>query len=105
MNNNDTVASRLRALRIENQLSLTQFGAKAGGVTKGSVQSWENGYSVPTLDKMVLIAKAFNVSIDFLTGITDSDIVKISKLDQEQKSIIFTMINYFEKINDIKDNE
>ena len=100
MNNNDTVASRLRALRIENHLSLSQFGAKAGGVTKGSVQSWENGYSVPTLDKMVLIAKAFNVSLDYLAGITDEDVVKITKLDREQKSIIFTMIKYFETINE-----
>ena len=95
----DTVADRIKALRIENNLTMKEFGEKVE-VTKAAVQAWENGLNVPTLDKISLLAKEFNISLDYLGGITDEDVVKITNLDQEQKSIIFTMIKYFEKINE-----
>lgn len=95
----DTVADRIKALRIENNLTMKEFGDKVE-VTKAAVQAWENGLNVPTLDKISMLAEKFNISLDYLAGITDEDVVKITNLDQEQKSIIFTMIKYFEKINE-----
>lgn len=61
---------RLRELRLEkgyNQIVL----AEKLNVSKGIISFWENGLREPTLSNLVAIAKLFDVSLDFLAGLTD----------------------------------
>lgn len=39
------------------------------GVSKGIISLWENGKREPTLSYLVLLAKYFNVTIDYLVGL------------------------------------
>ena len=56
-----------KALRIEHNLGQVEL-AKALGVSKGVISLWENGLREPGMSSLILIAKYFEVSIDYLVG-------------------------------------
>ena len=60
-----TIGRSIHTLRRDAKLSQEQFAALFG-VSQQSVQKWENGDSVPQLDKLVQIAQHFGVSLDAL---------------------------------------
>ena len=41
------------------------------GISKQKLSKWKTGYNEPNLDDLLLIAKFFNVSTDFLLGNTE----------------------------------
>ena len=61
---------RLKDLRQEKDIGQIEL-AKSLGVSKGVISLWENGLREPKLSNLVLIARYFDVSIDYLAGITD----------------------------------
>lgn len=61
---------RLKELRAEKGIGQVEF-ALLIGVSKGIISLWENGLREPTLSHLVDIAKFFEVSIDYLAGLTD----------------------------------
>ena len=63
-------SERLKELRLENNLGQIEL-AKKLGVSKGIVSLWENNLREPKLSNLIIIAKFFNVSIDFLAGLED----------------------------------
>ncbi len=67
---NELIANRIRELRLENKLSQAQFGEKLS-VSQDNVSLWENGKSVPTVEHIIEISKIFNVSADYILGLTD----------------------------------
>ena len=64
----NTFKDNLKALRIEAGLGQVEL-AQALGVSKGIISLWENGQREPKLSNLVLIAKFFHVSIDYLAGL------------------------------------
>ncbi len=61
---------RLKELRIEKGLTQTQL-AKELRVNQRTISNWEVGERQPDLDTLEVIAKYFNVSYDYLLGLTD----------------------------------
>lgn len=59
------LADNLKRIRKENNLSQEQLAEKLG-VSRQSVSKWEQGDSYPEMDKMLQIAKLFNLNIDDL---------------------------------------
>lgn len=58
---------RIRNLRINNGYSMQDLANKLG-VTKSSINMWENGSSIPKDNILIALSKIFNVSIDYLLG-------------------------------------
>lgn len=63
-------AARFRLLRSERALSQLEI-ANILGSKPTTVASWEQGRSRPEIDMLVKIANYFNVSVDYLLGLTD----------------------------------
>ena len=63
-------AERLKELRKERNMSELQL-AKVLGVSSTTINRWERGLRVPNLDSLVLLARFFDVSIDYLCGLED----------------------------------
>ena len=63
-------AERLKQMRLEKEIGQVEF-AKQIGVSKGVISLWENGLREPKLSNLILIARFFNVSIDYLAGLSD----------------------------------
>lgn len=63
-------AKRLKELRLENNYTQTDVAGKIG-VRQQSYARYESGSGEPNLETLVTIAKIFNVSVDYLLGITE----------------------------------
>lgn len=65
-------SERLQELRIEKNLSQSQLAKELNNeLTNSAISLWELGKRTPNLDALIVLAKFFNVSIDYLAGLTD----------------------------------
>lgn len=63
-------ATRLKELRTEKGLSQTQL-AKETELSRSVIGYWENGKKHPTSTAIIILAKYFNVTTDYILGLTD----------------------------------
>ena len=63
-------AERLKELRVDKKLSLKELG-NAIGVSDIAISRWENELRIPNIENLVIIAKFFGVSTDYLVGLED----------------------------------
>ena len=64
-------AERLKELRTEKDLSDKALSEQVK-IGSSSISRWENGQSDITSDQLIILAKFFDVSTDYLLGLTDS---------------------------------
>ena len=62
--------NRLKELRKNKKLSQEQL-AKRAGLTKTSINHWENGKCLPNANAIVALARYFGVTTDYLLGESD----------------------------------
>lgn len=62
---------RLKAVREDNDLTQADV-AKILQTTRQQVSKWENGIQLMGIDKYIILAKHYNLSVDYLLGLTDS---------------------------------
>lgn len=70
MNSQSAFAKRIKILREEKGLSLAMLGAELG-VSGVAIGRWERQVRVPTIETLVLFSKYFEVSTDYLLGLSD----------------------------------
>ena len=61
---------RLKDLREDRDLKQTDI-AKLLGTTRQQVSKWENGVQMMGVDKYIILARFYKVSVDYLLGLTD----------------------------------
>lgn len=64
------MGERLKQLRVENGLKLKDVAA-ALNVTIRSINRYEDGTREPSIDMLVRFCKLYDVSADYLVGLTD----------------------------------
>lgn len=65
-------SQRLKELRKANNLSQQELCIKLKfQITQPAIARWENDERVPNLDAVIILAQFFNVSLDYLAGLTD----------------------------------
>jgi len=70
MQNLELFASRIKKLRKQKNLSQKELG-EALGLTQKAISTIENGNRTTTIEKLILLAKFFDVSADYLLGLKD----------------------------------
>ena len=61
---------RLKELR--NEKNLSQMGlANTTGISQSAIAKWELSKTEPTASAIILLAKFFEVTTDYLLGVTD----------------------------------
>ena len=63
-------AKRLQELRNERRLSQRQL-AEEVGISWANINRWENNIVIPKMDSIILLARFFGVSSDYLLGLVD----------------------------------
>ena len=91
--NNDEIkfAKRIKELRLSKDMTMEELGNKLGK-TKSTISTWEKGSRSPKMGELEDIASFFNVSINYLLGLSDTDNKKTfeltnKKLDELQKRV------------------
>lgn len=63
-------AERLKELRTEKELSQVQL-AKATGLSDSAIAYWETEQRVPNANAIIILARFFGVTTDYLLGVED----------------------------------
>ena len=63
-------AERLKDLRLEKGLSQRQL-AKLLNISHAAIVRWESESRIPNAEAVVMLAKFFSVTTDYLLGLTD----------------------------------
>ena len=66
----DILSKRIKQLRIEKNVTLIQL-AKDTNISKSALNNYELGLQIPSAQVIVILAKYFNVSSDYLLGLKD----------------------------------
>ena len=61
---------RLKYLRQEQNLTQEQLAEKTG-LTKSAISAWERGFRTPNAEAVVILARYFHVTTDYLLGESD----------------------------------
>ena len=75
------ISDKIYALRNKNGITQETFAEKLD-VTRQSVQKWESGAGLPTIDKLIAIATMFGVTMDYLCDRND-EAVSDGRTDKE----------------------
>jgi len=78
------IAEMIYKVRNDASLSQEQF-SQIFGISRQSVQKWENGTAVPELDKLIKIAQYFDISLDSLVMNHNNRIVEEMKYNRQIK--------------------
>jgi len=89
---------RLKTLRTEKNFTQKQLADKLG-IVKASVSSYEQNAMYPSIDIFIKLCKIFDVSADYLLGLSDNTDITMSHLTDEQVTLIMGLINQFERLN------
>ena len=76
----EILSRRIRELRIDSDMKQSDMGA-ALGITQNMVSNYENGRE-PPLDIIVAYARFFNVSIEYLFGVTNEKVQPVYATDK-----------------------
>lgn len=84
----------LKFLRSINKISQYSL-AESIGVSRANVGSWEEGRATPNLDKLILIANIFSITIDDLisTDLRKKDAIKISQKNAQVNAQVNAQIS------------
>ena len=82
----------IKNLRKCNNISQVQLAQKLG-VTKQCVSNWENDNILPSIDMLIKLANFFNVSTDYLLGLTRKKIIDVSGLSDNEIAHIKLIIS------------
>jgi transcriptional regulator with XRE-family HTH domain len=88
------IPQTIKTLRKNHELSQAQL-ARRLGVTRSSVNAWEMGASVPSIQTIVQLSDFFKVSSDFLLGIPHNRSISVDGLAPDEISILLRLISYF----------
>lgn len=91
----------LKQLRKSHNLTQKELGVKIG-LSKAVVSKYENGMGYPSFDVMILIAKYFGVTTDYLLGAEKSKTIDVSMLTDTQIDTVHRIISEFSKANKTK---
>ncbi len=80
------IDNNLKYCREDLKMTQTEFG-DLFGVSKGTVSSWENGYSFMPLEKLISFSNQYGYSLDFICNLSH-DSEKSNKLKNTDKKQI-----------------
>lgn len=92
---------RLKELRKNNNLTQQELADKMS-LVKSSISAYEKSAKYPSVEVLVKLCHYFNVSADYLLGLSDNKSLKDYDLTEEQIEIVMKIIIQFHQLNNQK---
>lgn len=86
---------RINELRVKSGMSQTELANRLN-VTRSSVNAWEMGISVPSVQNLVELSQIFHVSVDYLIGLNANEAVCLDSYSEEEKELVYGLLKYFD---------
>ena len=80
-------ADRIKALRESRGWTQAEL-ARRMNMTRNGINSWEQGHSMPSPQRLVDLARLFSVSTDYLLGVEKHNTVNVTGLDEKDVALI-----------------
>lgn len=90
------MGNKLRSLREERNLTQKQIADRIG-VTVSAISAYEAGIRFPALHSVAKLASIYHVSTDYLLGVDERKQIDISKLNDEQRTVILQLVELFSR--------
>ena len=90
------IGEKIRNLRKTFNISQVDLANKLG-ITKQCVSNCDNDNILPSIDMLVRLAKYFNVSTDFLLGLSHDKMIDVNGLTETEIAHIKLIINDLKK--------
>lgn len=88
------IADKIKILREKMGITQAQL-AKQLGVTRSGVNAWEMGISVPSTQCIVQLAQFFNVSTDYLLGVSCTSSISVEGLSNREIAAVLEIIECY----------
>ena len=98
---NQSFSVILYTLRKNRNLSQQQL-AKESGIRYGVIKKWERDSTKPNVDNLIKLAKYFDVSTDYLLGLTRTpfeNAVSVAGLKQSDIRAVNSLIDHYRREN------
>lgn len=97
------INERIKELRDRDKLTQVDLAEKLN-CNRQKIADWERGKSTPSVDDIILLTKIFDISADYLLGLTetatpDTDIQAICKYTGLNESAVSTLCELHEPLN------
>lgn len=77
------IADKIKILREKKGITQSELAANLG-ITLSAVNAWEMGITVPSTQYVVELAKFFNVSADYLLGLSSTSTISVDGLNERE---------------------
>ncbi len=85
------ISEKIKLLRSESGMTQAELARKLS-ITRAGVNAWEMGISVPSTQYIVELAMLFNVSADYLLGLSKTATVSVEGLSEYQVKVVREVI-------------
>lgn len=92
------VAERISELREQQNMTQAEL-AKRLGITRSSVNAWEQGISVPSTQYIVELSALFGVSTDYLLGVRPTATLSVAGLTERDILAVAALIQHLRSKN------
>lgn len=86
------LGEKLKALRIQNHFTQEALAYELG-VTKSLISAYEHNTRMPSYDILVHLASMYDVSIDYLLGYENKNLIDLSGLTPEERNAVKNLVN------------
>ena len=90
------IGERISFLREREGISQAGL-ARAIGATRAAVNAWEMDLSKPNAQSLKDLSSYFHVTVDYLMGIQNEELISIEHLTADEKQIVLRIIHQFEQ--------
>jgi transcriptional regulator with XRE-family HTH domain len=93
---------KIKALRLEKGLSQQQLANKLE-LVRGTISAYEQSTKYPSVEALIKLCDFFNVSADYLLGLSDNKKIIMSELSDKQMQLVMGLIMELEQYNNLKE--
>lgn len=86
------MCDKIKMLREKSGMTQAELSRKLG-ITRSGVNAWEMGLSIPSTQYVVELALLFNVSTDYLLGLSSTATVSVAGLQDREVATIVELID------------
>ena len=94
----ETIGRRLKRLRKSEGLSQDAVSDLIY-VSRETIRDWENDVYRPTCDSLIALAKYYQVSVDYILGVSDAQSMRLDRLTNDEAKAITLLVQVMEKAN------